>query len=109
MKLTPEQRIRLKTYCMFRRKPPTRFDQLKLIAPQMAMFALLCTIAAVCTFVDNPFSSGVALVMLGFFVGSAAASVTLVMMNFHMWPLLEHITDWKRVEELKRENALDAE
>lgn len=108
MKLTPQQRTRLISYWMFHQKPPTRLDLIKRIAPQIGMFALLCALAVSGTFVDDPITSGFALVMLGFFVGGATASIVLVMTTFHMWPMVEHITDWERVEDLKRENGPEA-
>ena len=81
---------------------------MKRVAPQLGMFALLCAVAAACAFVDDPFISRLALVMLGLFVGMATAAIAHVRMTLHQWPLVEHVTDWNRVEELKRENAPDA-
>jgi hypothetical protein len=94
---------------MFHRKPPTGADQTKRVAPQFGKLALLCAISAACAFIDDPILSRLALVMLGVFVGMATAAILYVRMALHQWPLIEHITDWNRVEELKRENAPDAE
>ncbi len=91
---------------MFHQKPPTRVDQLKRIAPQIAMFTVLCVFAAAATLVNDPVISRLGLVSLGLFLGMAVSSISLVMMTWHLWPVVEHITDWKRVEELKRQDEL---
>jgi hypothetical protein len=93
---------------MFHRRPPAGTDAFKRISPQLGMFALLCAVAAAGALVKDPLISRLALVLLGVFLGMATAAIVHVRMTLHQWPLIEYITDWNRVEELKRENAPDA-
>jgi hypothetical protein len=106
MDLTPRQRERLISYCMWREKSPTRKDLLKRIIPGLVGYTVLVISASLGilfgVLMNQVTVAIMSVLLLGFFAGLACATITHVMLTLEMWPLVEEITDWDRVEELKR-------
>ena len=105
MKLTKPQRQRLETYWLFHQRPPRRADQIKRIAPQMAMLGLLAAAAMAMAFLTGGAASIIWFVLFGYIAGMATAAFAVVYTKFSLWPMIEAITDWERVEDLRRENG----
>jgi hypothetical protein len=106
MRLTPYQHDRLITYWMWRHKQPSRWDALNRVMPQLIASSFVIVSAGVLGLygwlTDEPFIAGVALLVFGFSSGSLWASIAYVMVTVDVWPLIEKITDWDKVAELRR-------
>jgi hypothetical protein len=108
MNLTARQRDRLVSYCMWHEKAPTRADLLRRIMPGLLAYGLLIVIAATGIvfglLIGEAVITTLSVLLLGYFAGLASATTAHVLVSIEMWPLVEEITNWDRVSELKRDH-----
>jgi len=101
MTLTALQKRCLESYLYLRGKPPT-FWQVLSFRPRGWIPLLVCAIASVLCFAVDSY---VGMFFVGLTTGAFLRIMAQVRLNVGVWPVVEQVTDWDKVDEALREDA----
>ncbi len=98
MNLSPLERRILVAYDEHHRRGMTVAGMYRGVGRRLVVSLVLVAVLIALAFTYS--ETWVATLVLGMVVGAALRDLRTVLNNFKVWPLLDRITDWARVDEL---------